>query len=152
MVAETPIGSEVPVTVWRKGEEVTVKAELGALTEAVIAAAAPGTLPPQETPDSVTALGLELSQITGQMRQDFELPDDVKGVMVAKVDGGSAAAEKGITAGDVIVEVDQEAVTTPDDVAKQIEKARKEGYRVVTLLVYSDNDYAWIAVRIDDEE
>ncbi len=153
MVAETSIGSKVPVTVWRKGKEVTVYAELGALNEAVVAAAAPGPNETEKaTPDAVAELGLELNELTAQLRQEFELPADMTGVMVTKVDGDSAAAAKGIKAGDVIVEVDQEAVETTADVAKQIEKAREEGYRVVTLLVYAENDYSWIAVRINDDE
>ncbi|GAB5470218.1 MAG: DegQ family serine endoprotease [Rhodospirillales bacterium] len=151
MVAETSIGSKVPVTLWRKGEEVTVYAELGALTESVIAASAPGGSP-QAEPDSIEALGVELAELTAQMRQEFDLPDDIKGVIVTKVDGEGAAAEKGIKAGDVIVEVDQEAVESAGDVTEQIEKAREEGYRVVTLLVYANDDYAWIAVRIDGED
>ncbi len=152
MVAETPIGSKVPVTVWRKGKEVTVYAELGALNEAVLAASAPATggAAPQ-APGAVAELGLELSELTGQLRQEFELPADMTGVMVTKVEGNSSAAAKGIKAGDIIVEVDQEPVESADDVSKQIAKAQEEGYRVVTLLVYADNDYAWIAVRIDGE-
>jgi len=78
MVAETPIGSEVPVTLWRKGEEVTVNAVLGALNEAVIAASAPGQ-EDQTAPDAIKALGVELSAVTGQMRQEFQLPADVEG-------------------------------------------------------------------------
>ena len=152
MVAETPIGSEVPVTLWRKGKEVTLHAELGALSEAMVAAAAPGRPETQARPDAVSALGVELSKLTGQLRQKLDLPDDITGVMVTKVDGKGSAAAKGIKAGDVIVEVDQESVESSEDVAKQIEKARKTGYRVVTLLIYSDDDYAWIAVRIDGDE
>jgi len=72
--------------------------------------------------------------------------------MVTAVDGDGAAAAKGVGVGDVIVEVDQERVSTPADVTRQIEKALDEGYRVVTLLVYSDGDYSWIAVRIDGEK
>ncbi len=153
MVAETPIGSKVPVTVWRKGKEVKVFAELGALNEAVLAASAPSSSGGKaETPNAIAELGLELSELTGQLRQEFELPADMTGVMVTKVDGKGPAAAKGIKAGDVIVEVDQESVETTEDVVKLIEKAEGEGYRVVTLLVYGDNDYAWIAVRIDGEE
>ncbi|MEO1190323.1 MAG: DegQ family serine endoprotease [Pseudomonadota bacterium] len=150
MVAETPIGAKVPVTLWRKGEELTVQAELGALNDAVIAASAPGSSAPSEEPDAIESLGIELATLSPQMRQEFDLPDDVEGVIVTKVDGDGPAADKGIKAGDVIVEVDQESVSNAADVTAQIDKARDEGYRVVTLLVYANDDYAWIAVRIDE--
>ena len=51
----------------------------------------------------------------------------------------------------MIVEVDQEEVKQPGDVADQGGSAAKEeGYRVVTLLVYRQGDFqCWVAVRID---
>lgn len=151
MVAETAIGSKVPVSLWRKGKEVTVYAVLGALDEEVIAASAPNRDSAQSH-DAVKDLGVELSKLTGQMRQEMGLPTDLEGVIVTKVDGKGPAAAKGIGVGDVIVEVDQEAVSSPEAVARQIEKAKEEGYKVVTLLVYTDGDYAWIAVRMPGEE
>jgi serine protease Do len=65
------------------------------------------------------------------------------------VDPEGSAAEKGLTPGDVIVEVDQDEVTLPEDVAEKVLEAQKEGYRVITLLVYRQGDFRWVAVRID---
>ena len=62
--------------------------------------------------------------------------------------GDAPAAEKGLRPGDVIVEVDQEEVTNPSEVADRVEKARDEGYRVVTLLVLRQGDFQWVAVPI----
>jgi hypothetical protein len=53
--------------------------------------------------------------------------------VVTKVEDNSAAAEKGLHEGDVIVEVDQQAVTTPGDVETRVKEAKDRGYRVVTL-------------------
>ena len=52
--------------------------------------------------------------------------------------------------GDVIVEVDQEEVRSPSEVAERVEKAKDDGYRVVTLLVFREGDFQWIAVRLDN--
>ena len=69
---------------------------------------------------------------------------------MVSIDVGAAGsgAEKGLRPGDVIVEVDQEQVKTPAEVADQVEKAKSEGYRVVTLLVFREGDFQWVAVRI----
>jgi serine protease Do len=40
-------------------------------------------------------------------------------------------------------------VTNPAQVSERVQKAKDEGYRVVTLLVFRQGDYQWIAVRID---
>ena len=49
----------------------------------------------------------------------------------------------------MIVEVDQQAVATPDDVETRVKEAKDSGYRVVTLLSFRDGDYQWVALRID---
>src|SRR3546814_15759021 len=74
-----------------------------------------------------------------------------KGVVITEVKDGSPSAEKGLKAGDVIVEVDQEEVATPAEVVEKVEKAKTEGYRVVTLLVFRQGDFQWIAVRRSEE-
>ena len=79
----------------------------------------------------------------------FSLAADAKGVVVTDVEQNSAAAEKGLHPGDVIVEVDQQAVATPADVDKRVGEAKDRGYRVVTLLLFREGDYQWVAVRID---
>ena len=64
-------------------------------------------------------------------------------------DEGSAA-EKGLRAGDVILEVDQEEVRSPADVNDMVQRARDEQYRVVTLLVMRGGEPQWVPVRIDE--
>jgi serine protease Do len=83
------------------------------------------------------------------LRKQYELTDDAAGVMVTEIKSDSVAGEKGLTAGDLIVEVDQKSVGKPDEVEKQIKEAKANGYRVVTLLVFRQGDYRWVALRID---
>ena len=153
MVAETPIDKQVEVVVWRKGKEVTVKVTLGELDETETAAATTTTEQPKPAPKPKTGkvelLGMTLSEITPALRKQYELADDIAGVVVAEVKGDGIAAEKGLTAGDLIVEVDQKAVAKPEDVEKQVKEAKASGYRVVTLLVFRQGDYRWVALRID---
>jgi serine protease Do len=148
MVAETPIGEEVGVVVWRKGAEKTFKIVLGELDEEQVALAAPA---PQPTDDAgkVPDLGLQLGKITPELRERYGLAEKTDGVVITDVDTESSAAEKGLKPGDVIVEVDQEEVDSPSQVAERVKKAKDEGYRVVTLLVFRQGDFQWIAVRID---
>src|SRR5262249_52496586 len=67
----------------------------------------------------VELLGMTLSEITPALKKQYELADDSAGVVVTEVKGDSAASEKGLTAGDLIVEVDQKSVAKPDDIDKQ---------------------------------
>jgi serine protease Do len=83
------------------------------------------------------------------LRQKYSIADEASGVVVLDVDAKSNAATKGLKAGDVIVEVDQGSVTTPADVEKRIATAKANGFKVVTLLVYRQGDFQWVAVRTD---
>ena len=151
MVADTAIGKAVDVEVLRKGERQTIKVELGRLEdgEATTAAAMTGAAPAE--PAAPTAvLGLKLSELTPALKEQFKLADTVKGVVVTEVDPASAAAEKRIQAGDVIVEVAQEAIATPADVVAKVEALKKEGRKsALFLLSNASGEVRFVAVRID---
>jgi serine protease Do len=151
MVAETRIGKTVDVVVWRKGSRKTIEVDLGELDEEALASFRDQESQPDggtTGPETGSALGMGLAELDDETRQQFGLDANAKGVVVTEVDPGSSAGEKGLSAGDVIVEVDQEEVTSPAEVAQKIEQAREGGYRVVTLLVYNQGDFRWVAVRL----
>ena len=60
----------------------------------------------------------------------------------------SPAAEKNIRPGDVIVEVQNQAVHSPDDVAKRIDADSKAGKKVEVMLLNRGGDLAFVAVRL----
>lgn len=149
-VAETPIGAEVDVKVWRKGEEKTFQVKLGKLEPELLARAVPGPVEEEEQEQGrIVPLGMALASMTPQLREQYGLDEKAKGVVITEVDEGGNAAEKGLQPGDVIVEVDQEEVVSPNEVADRVEKAKEEGYRVVTLLVFRQGDFQWVAVRLN---
>jgi len=152
MVAETRIGKAVDVVVWRKGERETIEVTLGKLDDEKLARFSPSDEGGEREGGErkLGALGLALAPLSDELREQYELDERARGVVITGVMSGSSAADKGLREGDVIVEVDQEEVGDPADVAKRVEKAREEGYRVVTLLVYSQaqGDYRWVAVQI----
>ncbi|MET4807450.1 DegQ family serine endoprotease [Limibacillus sp. MBR-115] len=152
MVAETQIGKSVDVVVWRdKKEKVTVQVMLGELpSDDELASLEPAPMGEGSDGGKVEALGLTLSGINGELRAQFGLPDDIEGVVITDVDPSGNAAEKGLKPGDVILEVDQDPIATPDEVAKRITQSKEEGYRVVTLLVLRDGDPSWVALRLEE--
>jgi serine protease Do len=73
----------------------------------------------------------------------------VKGVIVTKVDDGSDAAEKRLSAGDVIVEVAQESVSSADDIKKRVDLLKKDGKKSVLLLVSNaDGELRFVALSL----
>ena len=59
------------------------------------------------------------------------------GVVVAEVDPDSAAADKGLKEGDVILEVAGKSVSRPSEVADAIDAAKTDGKKSVLLRVKS---------------
>jgi serine protease Do len=153
IVAETPFDSSVSVTVLRQGNEINLQVKLGELdetadTEQASATETPAT-PPKQRDQAVAVLGLSLAEMSKPLRQKFSIADEASGVVVVNVDPKSNAASKGLKSGDVIVEVDQSSVATPADVEKRFAAAKANGLKVVTLLIYRQGDFQWVAVRID---
>ena len=68
------------------------------------------------------------------------------GVTVADVDPDSAAADKGIKQGDVILEVGGKAVSRPSEVASAINRARSDGKKSVLMRLKSDSGEHFIAL------
>jgi serine protease Do len=150
MVAETPIGGAVEVVVWRKGREEIFSVTLGELDLEQVAAVEPELAVPDPDELEIPALGLEVETVSTLLREQFQLEESAEGVLITQVDPEGNGAEKGLTPGDLIVEVDQEAVSSPIDVAERIEKAQEGGRRVVTLLVSRQGEHRWVAVRIGE--
>ena len=72
-----------------------------------------------------------------------------KGVVITGVDGASDAAEKRLSAGDVIVEVAQEAVSNAADIKKRVDQLKKDGKKSVLLLVANgDGELRFVALSV----
>ncbi len=154
MVAETNVGKDVPVRVWRDGKEVNLTVRLGELEkvdQASLTTRGSRRGKPSDESRVVDALGLVLSAVTPELTAKFEISEDTKGVVITDVRKESDAAEKFLKPGDIIVEVNQEAVGTPEDVVKHVERARKKGRKMVLLLIDKEGDMRFVPLRIEKE-
>jgi serine protease Do len=152
VVADTAVGKEVDVVIIRKGAEETRKVTLGRLEDpdkAQQAAAKSKDEPAAEKPVTQKALGLDLATLSKDLRGKYKIKDSVKGVIITGVDGTSDAAEKRLSAGDVIVEVAQEAVSNAADVKKRVDQLKKDGKKSILLLVSNaDGELRFVALSV----
>ena len=152
VVSDTDIGRQVDVEVWRKGERVVVSVAVGELEEdAPVLASAQTTdeLDAEPARATIDSIGLSLAGLDDDLRLEFGLTEDAVGVLVTEVDETSAAGEKGIRVGDLIVEVGQEPVNSPAQVAARVKEAQDADRRSVLLLVNRDGERRFVAVRVD---
>ncbi|WP_377809314.1 DegQ family serine endoprotease [Azospirillum sp. A29] len=155
VVAETSIDKAVPVEVWRKGKSQTVQVKVGELEAAeeqgLLAAGPDEKQPPKDKAPAqkpTESLGMKLTAITPELRQQYEIKPDMKGVVITDVAGNSTAAEKGLRAGDVIIEVGQEEVRKPEDVTAKVQKAKEQSKKSVLLLVDRKGDLRFVAIPL----
>jgi len=152
VVADTPVGKDVEVVVVRKGQEITKTVKLGRLedNDPKLAAATPNKgAAPEEKTVVQKALGLNLANMTDELRKKYKIKDKVNGVVITGVDSGTPAAEKRLAPGDVVVEVAQEEVKTAADLQKRIDQLKKDGRKAALLLVSNaDGELRFVALSL----
>ena len=137
IVADTPVGKDVDVVIVRKGKEESHTVKLGRLEDGEKQAALTpnkDAAPPEKSVVQKT-LGLNLANMTDDLRKRYKIKDSVKGVVITGVEPQSPAADKRLNVGDVIVEVSQEAVADTDALQKRVDQLKKEGRKSALLLI-----------------
>ncbi|MEL6920711.1 MAG: Do family serine endopeptidase, partial [Pseudomonadota bacterium] len=156
VVADTAVGQTVDVVVIREGEQQTVQVTLGRLEdgEQLIAAAdtdTDGNAPADEdAPAYQEILGMTLAELDEVQREAFGIDADAVdgGVVITQVASDSPAATKGVVAGDVIVEIAQETIDTPQEVIEAIEGLQEENRRnALLMLAGKEGSLRFVTVR-----
>ncbi|MCC2610350.1 Do family serine endopeptidase [Neorhizobium sp. Rsf11] len=155
IVAESPVGKDVDVVILRDGKEQTVKVPLGRLEDSAEAEDDTEQPSPPEgqgqdmSPDNgapddqkgeadqgpAVTFGMTLAVLDEERRKSFSIAESVEGVVITAVEPNSPAAQKGLKAGEVVVEVAQDFVESPDDVATRIKMLKAEGRRNAHVMI-----------------
>ncbi len=135
LVADLPVGRDVPIVVTREGKETRLNARIARLEDEAPAKVA-------ET-EGKGQLGLSVQPLTPPMARELGLKVK-EGVLVRDVVEGGRAAEAGIRAGDVIVEINRQPVRTVEDLKTRVDKQAKN--EPMVLLVNRDGQALYVAV------
>jgi serine protease Do len=130
IVAETPVGKTVNVTLIRQGKELDVKVTIVEMTEQRLALQAGKTK---------NVFGFTVDNIKPEWRRQFDLTAR-EGVVVIQVEADSLADDAGIEPGDVIREVNKKFVKDLNDFKKAMAQV-KSNESVVFLLRRDDQSY-----------
>lgn len=149
IVADSPIGEEVPVLVMRDGKETTIPVKLGRREDAeAVAVPASADVAPAEPKES-SLLGLTVLQMNDEIAKSLNLPAGSTGLAVTGVDAASDAESKGLAAGDVIVEAGQQKVATAADLEARITEAKDQGRKSILLLIRREGDPRFVALTLE---
>ncbi len=156
IVAETPIDKTATLKYWRDGHEGSAKIKVAELEKAekeglldedqaeVKPAPAAGT--------EIATLGITVGSLGEEARKAFGVPEDVQGVAITKLNPKGEAALKGLTVGDIIVEIGQQPAETPQKAASLVTDAQKAGKTSVLLLLNREGDVRFVALKIKSDE
>jgi serine protease Do len=140
-VAQTPPGTKVNLKILRsepgkKPVEKTVTATLGELKPEELAAARErGGRPGKQSESGMDALdGVEVTDLESRTRRQLGIAPRIEGALITNVDSDSRAAEAGLRAGDVILEINRQAVHNADEAVELSHKAKGD---TVLLRVWS---------------
>ena len=100
-------------------------------------------------PASVDVLGLRLGPITEEDRADLAARG-LSGVLIEAVDPSSDAAAKGLQAGDIVTEVAQMPISTPQEFDQIVGEARDAGQKSILLLIRRAGDPRFVALTLTD--
>jgi len=139
LVADAAVGQTATVKVIRDGKPRTLTVTVGDRPDPTAARRAPvkahrGNKAPHE-------LGFQVADMSKAIREDFQIPEDVKKPVIVKVDRGGPAAVAGLLAGDVILDINRREVNSAGDVIKNLKKGTN------TLRVFRQGAVLFLMIR-----
>lgn len=148
-VAGTLPGTEIKITLQRDGKEQEFTATLDEFDSKSAKPGDAGKDPENGGPDGKEQggkLGLSLQPVTPQIAKQLGLESDSEGLVVSDVDPGGAAAEAGISRGDVILEINRKAVNSVADVKTALDAA---GTKPLLMLISRRGQTIYLTVKPD---
>ena len=144
-VAGTQPGADIKLTVMRDGQEQELTAKLDEFESQGVK--------PDDTEEGEKnsgksnengKLGVSLQPLTPEIANQLSIPAGTSGLVVTDVDPNGAAAEEGISRGDVIIEINKKSVATVEDVQSALEKS---GDKPILLLISRKGQTIYLTVK-----
>jgi serine protease Do len=149
-IGATPPGATVKLLLWRDHTSRTVDLTLGNWPNSEFNPAGPQVMPDRGPRMASADIGLRLGAITDEIRRTLNLASKEPAVSVLGVAANSAAADAGLSPGDVILRVGIDRVSSPDDVTKKLDEARAHGKTAVLMLVQTQDRPHWVVVPVGE--
>jgi serine protease Do len=138
-VAQVAPGTEASVKVIRDGDQKTVEVTLEEYPDRAIAARSS-----RSNKDFADPLdGVSVADVDRTVRSQIDLPPNVRGAVVVRIDPDSPSYEAGLREGDVIQEINRQPVRNADDAVRLSENVKNDA---VLLKVWSRGGSHYVVV------
>ncbi|AQX28224.1 MULTISPECIES: Do family serine endopeptidase [unclassified Bartonella] len=155
LVAEVSEGQVVNVTVLRDKQEKKIKVKVGRLVETdsdedIMENSNNEKSDSFSEKMTMQFMGMVLSELTADLRQRYSISDKVNGLIVTFVAKNSVADKKRIRVGEVIVDINQNAMTTIEDAKRRFHKLREAGRKNALFVVARpDGELRFVTIQMD---
>tara|TARA_R100001143_G_scaffold52481_2_gene47682 strand:+ start:51560 stop:53044 length:1485 start_codon:yes stop_codon:yes gene_type:complete len=143
-IGNTSPGSTITLGIFRDGERKSVEVELAERDFEGIAE----SMDTEEMDDLRETLGFEVDELTGAIRGQLNLDSSVQGVVVSAISQTSRAYRQGLRRGDVISQVADQQVTTPNEFYGNVRRLIQEGTDAALLRVNRQGRSVFIAIEL----
>jgi serine protease Do len=145
-VSEMTPGTPIELSILRDGKPQTLHVTVGEFHKELAEAGSNG----EQGSEQKGRLGLAVANLTPDVRQQYNVPEQVKGAVIESVRPGSPAEDAGLTPGDVIVGLDRHSINDADSFVSQLhsEPAGKD----VLLLVWANGGESYLVLHPDENQ
>ncbi len=144
-VSQVTPGTPAHLDVVRQGHQQTIDVTVGTLPAE---GSTHGTAAPASESQS---LGVALSGVTPNLRQQLDLAEGAHGAVITQVKPGSAADQAGLQPGDLITGVGDHTVSGTADAGRLIREQLKSS-QAVALRIVRNGEPIFVAVSIDGDQ
>jgi serine protease Do len=142
IVANSPIGKDIPVEIIRGNDKKTLKVTLKSRdTEKEETTADPEI--------KSIDLGIRVDELNGDLARRMNIQAEY-GVLITQVMNNSLAANAGLRPGDVIMDINRQKIDSVKTYNETIQKAQKEQNKILLLYVQTKNgEYQYVTISVD---
>ena len=149
IVGATEVGKIVKVTVMRNGEKKVLEVTVGHREQVEASLANDSSMKQNlDEPLETEVSGMVVSSLTKEWKDALKLEPETTGVVVISVEVDSAASEKGIVAGDLIIEANQEKVSDMKQFNDSLNITKNSGKSSILLLIRRNGNQRFLALPI----
>ena len=138
-VSETAPDTAISLGILRDGKPETIHITVGEFHNQKIEEAS------NSSSDQHARLGLTVADLSPDVRQQFNVPEQVHGAAVQNVRPGSPADDAGLAPGNVILEVNRHPVADADNFVSQVHSVPKD--KDILLLVWANGGASYRVVH-----
>ena len=147
LVSDAPLNTRIPIDIIRKEKKVTINVILEVAKDNH-----KNSLGVDHNIMDTTYIGIRVVNLTKNIRKSYGISEEIDGILVTKVDPDVDASKKGLKAGDVIMSVNQDKVTSTNQFKNLLIstklKSKKKNANAIILVARKNNNF-FLTLKIE---